>query len=72
MDAEWLKWYLALKPFRRFRLATKGGIEHAVERPEEVDLDIGGTTYRLYNVVRAGLKTYRGTYNVSDIDEIRQ
>ena len=72
MSAEFLKWFLAQKPFRRARLMTTCGIEHVIEKPDEIVVEEHGMTYRLYAVTHAGLKTYRGTYSLGDIEEIRQ
>ena len=72
MSAEFLKWFLAQKPFRRSRLVTYGGMEHLIERPEEIDVDERDNTFRLYAMSKANFKMYRGTYALGDIEEIRQ
>ena len=67
MTAEFLRWFLAQKPFRKSRLVMKNNFERCIDKPEHVYFTDNGKI-----LVGPDLGLGRVTVDLEDIEEIRQ
>lgn len=67
VTSEFLTWFLIQKPFRKFSLVTKSGIEHAVDRLDHINV-IGDGRVLLGKDLGMG----RTIVFLSEVEEIRQ
>lgn len=67
MTEEWLRWFLAQKPFYRTRLIMKNNDEHVLEAPSDVASIGNGNA-----LIGKDLGMGRKTISLSDIVDVRQ